>query len=161
MSSPADQPQNPSAGEPQNRSGRYRYRAGKPVDPNEGLHPEMTEAEMAQAEPAASAASSIPNSPQELIAMQENKPERPEKPERQQSPKVKQVIELIEKLDTTAYEDQQIALAILRHLETFHDEVVDEMKDDADAKHSQIAAWAIDADRLMRSRMLLDSVDLE
>lgn len=161
MSTPADQPQNPSADEPRNRSGRYRYRAGKPVDPSEGLHPEMTEAEMAQAEPAAGAASGIPNSPQELIAMQENKPERPEKPERQQSPKVNQVIELIEKLDTTAYEDQQIALAILRHLESFHDDVVVEMKDDADAKHSQIAAWAVDADRLMRSRLLLDSVDLE
>ena len=161
MSTPSDQPLNPSADEPQKRSGRYRYSSGKPVDPNEGVHPEMVEAEMPQAEQGLAAASGIPNSPQELIAMQESKPERPEKPERQKSPKVKQVLDLIETLDTTAYEDQQIALAILRHLESFHDDVVEEMKEDTDAKHSQIAAWAVDADRLMRSRMLLDSVDLE
>ena len=35
------------------------------------------------------------------------------------------------------------------------------MKDDEQAKHSQIVAWSIDADRLMRSRILLESVDLE
>ncbi len=157
MDTPADQPQTPAAGEPgASRSGRYRYRAGSPVDPNEGLHPELVEADLNQPLTAG-----IPNSPQDLIAMQETKPERPEKPERQESAKVKQVLDLIETLDTTAYEDQQIALAIVRHLETFHDGVVEEMKGDADAKHSQIAAWAIDADRLMRCRMLLDSVDLE
>ena len=161
MSSPSEQPHNPSAGEPQKRSGRYRYCAGNPVDPNEGVHPEMVDAEMVQVKPSQTVASGIPNSPQELIAMHESKPERPEKPEQQKSPKVRQVLDLIENLDTTSYEDQQIALAILRHLESFHDDIVEEMKEDADAKHSQIAAWAIDADRLMRSRMLLDSVDLE
>lgn len=93
--------------------------------------------------------------------MQENKPERPEKPERQQSTKVKEVLDLIEKLETNAAEDQQIALTLVRRLEGFHDEVVNEMKDDAEAKHSQIISWAIDADRLYRARMLLDSVDLE
>ena len=35
------------------------------------------------------------------------------------------------------------------------------MQEDDGAKHSQIVAWAIDADRLMRSRLLLESVDLE
>lgn len=93
--------------------------------------------------------------------MQEKKPERPEKPERQQSAKVKEVLDLIEKLDTSAAEDQQVALALVRKLENVHDEVVDEMRGDADAKHTQIISWAVDADRLYRARMLLDSVDLE
>jgi len=35
------------------------------------------------------------------------------------------------------------------------------MREDNDAKHSQIIAWSIDADRLMRSRMLLESIDLD
>jgi hypothetical protein len=67
----------------------------------------------------------------------------------------------MEQLETSAHEDQQIALEIVRHLERFHDEVVEEMQDDTDAKHSQIVAWAVDADRLMQSRILLASVDLD
>ena len=121
-----------------------------------GVHPEM-----ATGQDNTPVGAGIPATPQELIAMQENKPERPEKPERQLSAKVKEVLDLIEKLETNAAEDQQIALTLVRRLEGFHDEVVDEMKDDADAKHSQIISWAIDADRLYRARMLLDSVDLE
>jgi predicted metal-dependent HD superfamily phosphohydrolase len=104
--------------------------------------------------------SGIPNSPNELIAMQESKSERPEKPERQQSAKVKQVLELMDKLETSADDDQQIALAILRQLERFHDGVVEEMREDEEAKHSQIAAWAVDADRLMHCRIFLESIDL-
>jgi len=49
----------------------------------------------------------------------------------------------------------------VRRLESFHDGVVDEMKEDEEARHSQIVSWAIDADRLYRARMLLESVDLE
>jgi hypothetical protein len=101
----------------------------------------------------------IPDSPQQLIAMQE--PRRPEKPEPQKSAKVEQVLDLINSLGTSDGEDLQIALAIVRHLERMHDEIVAEMKDDAEAKHTQIIAWAIDADRLMRSRLLLESVDLD
>ena len=150
MSSPSNSSNNPS--------GRYRYQAGQPIDPNEGLHPEMAEEQAP-----ASVGGGIPNSPDELIAMQNNKPdkERPEKSERQPTPKVKEVQALIEKLDTNAYEDQQIALALVRHLESFHDNVVEEMQADEEAKHGQIVSWAIDADRLMRCRMLLESVDLE
>ena len=45
----------------------------------------------------------IPQSPDRLIAMQENRPEkdRPKKPERSAPEKVKQVLELINSLDTT------------------------------------------------------------
>ncbi|KAF0654131.1 hypothetical protein L107_05143 [Cyanobium sp. Copco_Reservoir_LC18] len=74
---------------------------------------------------------------------------------------MEKALELIGNLDTTAGEDQQIAVAIVRHLESFHDDVVKEMQDDADAKHSQIVSWAVDADRLYRARVLLENVDLE
>lgn len=110
---------------------------------------------------AAPVGAGIPNSPQELIAMQESKPERPEKPERKRSEKVQQVLDLINSLDTSHGEDLQIALAIVAHLERMHDEVVAEMRDDEDASHNQLIAWSIDADRLMRSRLMLESVDLE
>lgn len=145
------------------RHGRYRYSRGNRLDPSEGLHPELNDA--AQEMPVGNG---IPNTPQELIAMQasnSNDPserhERPEKPVRQRSAKVSQVLELIDSLDTSGLEDQEIAMVLIRHLETYHLEVIDEMRDDADADHSQIIAWAIDADRLGRARMLLESVDLE
>jgi hypothetical protein len=158
MSQKNEQPLNPSADDANAATGRYRFQGGKPADPNAGVHPEMVDAEQTP-----SANTAIPNTPEALIAMQENKPEkdRPEKPEHQQSAKVKQVLELIEKLDTNAAEDQQIALNLVRKLEDVHDDVVAEMKDDAEAKHSQIISWAIDADRLYRCRMLLNSVELE
>ena len=142
--------------QPNQPRGRYRFQGGEPLDPDAGVHPEM-----ATGQHNAPVGAGIPNTPQDLIAMQENKPERPEKPERLQSAKVKEVLDLIEKLDTSAAEDQQIALTLVRRLESFHDDVVAEMKDDGNAKHSQIVSWAVDADRLYRARMLLESVDLE
>ena len=148
MSKPSDN-SSPSTG------GRYRFFGGRFADPNEGVHPEMVDLDGT-----ASASSGIPDSPDALIAMQENKPERPEKPERIHSAKVKQVLDLLEKLETSADDDQQIALAILRQLERFHDGVVEEMREDEEAKHSQIAAWAVDADRLMHCRIFLESIDL-
>jgi len=147
MSQPPDNA-SPSTG------GRYRFCGGRFVDPNEGVHPEMADLD------GAPLASGIPNSPDELIAMQDDQAKLPEKPERNQSAKVKQVLDLMERLETSSSEDQQIAVAIVRHLERFHDGVVEEMKEDAEAKHSQIAAWAIDADRLMHCRIFLESIDL-
>ena len=148
MSKPSDN-SSPSTG------GRYRFFGGRFADPNEGVHPEMVDLDGTAAD-----SSGIPDSPDALIAMQENKPERPEKPERIHSAKVKQVLDLLEKLETSADDDQQIALAILRQLERFHDGVVEEMREDEEAKHSQIAAWAVDADRLMHCRIFLESIDL-
>ena len=158
MSQSNDQPPNPSAGDSGEASGRYRFQAGQPVDPDQGVHPELLNSAFAD-----SPSIAIPQSPDRLIAMQENRPEkdRPKKPERSAPKKVKQVLELINSLDTNAYEDQQIALTLVRNLEQFHDKVVDEMQDDEEASHSQIVGWAIDADRLMRCRMLLESVDLD
>jgi hypothetical protein len=130
------------------------------MDPNEGLHPEM--AEVADGTSPMAASAGIPNSPQELIAMQNKKEdERPEKPEHVQSKKVKQVLDLLETLDTSKLEDLQIAMSVVRHLEQYHDGIVNDLKEDVKAKHSQIAAWSVDADRLYRCRLLLESVDLE
>jgi hypothetical protein len=159
MSQSFDSSRQTPADEPRRESGRYRFRGGRSIDPSEGVHPEMNDLDQPGPPPRG-----IPNSPDELIAMQEpmpDRPERPEKPERQQSAKVQQVLDLIKTLDTNAYEDQQIALALVRHLERFHDDVVEELQEDADAKHTQIVSWAVDADRLMRCRHLLESVDLE
>ncbi|MCP9891432.1 hypothetical protein KBY57_10245 [Cyanobium sp. Aljojuca 7D2] len=158
MSPSNEQPLNPSADDAKASNGRYRFQAGKPVDPDDGVHPELRSS--AFNDTAATPAVAIPDSPEQLIAMQEKKPERHEKRAEPTSPKVSQVMELIEKLETNAYEDQQIALALVRHLEQFHDNVVEEMQEDSEAKHTQIVSWAIDADRLMRCRMLLESVDL-
>ncbi|MCP9925857.1 hypothetical protein KBY79_11625 [Synechococcus lacustris C3-12m-Tous] len=127
--------------------GRYRFQAGKPIDPNSEIDAESV--------------SCVPNSPQELISMQENKSDYPEKTERQRSEKVKEIMELIDKLDTSPLDDQQIAIALISSLEQYHDGIVDQMCDDSDAKHSQIVSWAVDADRLMHCRHMLSSVDLE
>lgn len=148
-------------------SGRYRFRSGQPMDPNEGVHPEMraedaTSLQQQSNQPGGSASEAVPSSPAELIAMQNdaNKP-RPEKPDRTPSANVTQVMELIDKLDTKAAEDLEIAFRLVRRLESFHDEVVDEMRKDDDASHNQLICWAIDADRLMQARILLGNVDLE
>ena len=157
------------------RSGRYRYSGGQPVDPEQGVHPEMRAeaveaAHTAEADHRSSPAQAsldeatvrIPTSPAELLAMQD-KPSsaRDEKPERQESAKVRQVMELIDQLDTKAAEDLEIAFRLVRRLESFHDDVVNEMRDDEEASHNQLICWAIDADRLMQARILLGNVDLE
>ena len=143
-------------------SGRYRFCAGRSVDPDEGVHPEVRTDAAAANSSRPTDSEAIPSSPAELIAMQDksNHP-RPEKPERQTSANVTQVMELIDKLDTKAAEDLEIAFRLVRRLESFHDEVVDEMRGDADASHNQLISWAIDADRLMQARILLGNVDLE
>jgi hypothetical protein len=156
MSPSNEQPLNPSAGDARGGNGRYRFQSGQPLNPNEGLHPELLNSAFSE-----TPATAIPNSPNQLIAMQENKPERHEKHSRPTSPKVSQVLKQIEKLDINAFENQQIALSLVRHLEQFHDNVVEELKDDNDAQHAQIVSWAIDADRLMRCRILLENVDLD
>ena len=139
--------------------GRYRFRRGRSVDPHEDLHPEM-------GEQAVEVGADVPSTIDELIAMQQGDqndaplPSKPEKPERLTA-KVRRVLDLIEELETTAAEDQQIALSIVRLLEDYHDDIVAKMQEDTDAKHRQIVAWAVDADRLMQTRILLASVDLD
>lgn len=138
--------------------GRYRFRLGRSLDPHEELHPEMAE------EPV-DVSSEVPGTIDELIAMQQNdkpEPSRPEKPEKPDkvTEKVRKVLDLIEELDTSAAEDQEVALAIVRQLERFHDDAVKDMVEDTETKRSQLVAWAVDADRLMYCRFLLESIDL-
>lgn len=148
-------------------SGRYRFCNGQPVDPGEGMHPETcADRSVVDGDDHGSeqnvTSQQIPSSPAELIAMQDKSSyARPEKPERQASAKVTQVMELIDRIDTGAAEDLEIAMRLVRRLESFHDDVVNDMRADAQANHNQLIAWAIDADRLMRARLLLESVDLE
>jgi len=134
-------------------NGRYRFRAGNPLDPNGGDPAELS--------PSTADSSPIPDTADALIAMQQRHQSRPEKPVRTDTAKVKEVLALISSLDLSAWEDQRVALTIIRHLEDYHDSVVRDLQDSADADHPQLVAWAIDADRLMRCRNLLESVDLD
>jgi hypothetical protein len=137
--------------------GRYRYSAGSPLDPDEGVHPEMREPAASPLPPG-----TAPASPADLIAMQDRFVHpRPEKPERQPSANVEEVLDLIDRLDNSAAEDLEIALRLVARLESFHDAMVEELRDDPEASHNQLIAWAIDADRLLRARLLLESIDLE
>ena len=94
--------------------GRYRFRRGYSVDPHEDLHPEM-------GEQAVEVGADVPGTISELIAMQQaNQSDEPlpSKPERLTT-KVRRVLDLIDELETTAAEDQQIALSIVRQLECY------------------------------------------
>lgn len=89
-------------------------------------------------------------------------PSRPDKPTKNDKPtlKTKQALDFLEKLELTPAEDKQEALSILRHLESYHDDEVEELIEGTDSKHSQVAAWAVDADRLLLCRIVLESVEL-
>lgn len=142
----------PGQGRP---AARYRIRGGVPVDPDEGVHPEMRADGLA-----AGPRQGIPASPSELFALQENAGlPWPETPEPALSARVQQVLELIERLDTRPADDLALALWLVSRLESFHDGVVEEMRHDGGASHTQLISWAIDADRLMQARILLENVD--
>ncbi len=149
MSLPADESAQPS--------GRYRQKDGTPLDPNEGLHPEMAEADRVSP-----AAAGIPMTPEALIAMQSRgrDPNETETDGPPVSEAVMKVLALIEALDTTSLEAQMIALALVRQLEVHHERVMAGLLTDEAACHQQIMLWATDAERLVHCRMLLESVDL-
>ena len=139
-------------------NGRYRFIKGSQLDPLEIIHPEMDIQE-------SNLVGEVPNTINELLAMQESDsssaiPEKPDK-DNKYTANVKKIFEMMHELDTSASEDHQIATALVRHLENYHDKIVDELQEDVDASHSQIASWAVDADRLMRCRILLESVSIE
>jgi len=141
------------------RGGRYRFRRGQPIDPMEGLHPELVD-------PQLEFSSAVPQSPEALIAMQHQDvpdSERPTKPDRssKETAKARQALDLIKELETTAADDLQIALALVRQLEEYHDNVVRDLHADPEANHAQITAWSVDADRLMHCRVLIDSIELQ
>jgi hypothetical protein len=141
------------------RDGRYRFSLGRSLDPHEDLHPEMRDHEVF-------IGTDVPSTIDELISMQkksepeEARPHRPEECDRRTA-KVQRVLELIGDLETTADEDKTIALILVQRLEEYHDRIVGELTEDTEAKHSQITAWAVDADRLMHCRILLDSIEVD
>lgn len=163
MSAPDESnPGQPRTHQTRRPTGRYRFVAGRAVDPAEAApldpcHPELDGQDLPLQE-----GISVPESPAQLIAMQNTttKP-RPEKPEPQPNPTVKKVMELLDTLEATPAVDLELAVRLVRRLEGYHDSVVDDLRDDDSASHNQIIAWAVDADRLMRSRLLLESIDLE
>ena len=90
------------------------------------------------------------------------RPSRPDKPTKSDKTtlKTKQALESLEKLELSPAEEKQVALSILLHLESYHDDEVEELIETTDSKRSQVAAWAVDADRLMLCRIVLEGVEL-
>ncbi len=89
-------------------------------------------------------------------------PNRPDKPTKNDKVtlKAKQALEFLEKLELSPAEDNQVTLSTHRHLESYHDDAVGELIESSDSKRSQVAAWAVDADRLMLCRIVLKGVEL-
>lgn len=126
------------------------------MDPDAGLHPEMQNP--------GSGGGTAPNTPEELLKMQatSQKPNRPDKPVESDkiTAKVRGALKFLEKLKLSAAEDKQVALSILRHLESYHDEEAEELIESSESKRNQVAAWAVDADRLMLCRIFLEGIEL-
>ena len=137
-------------------SGSYRFCRGVPLNPQQGIHPEL--------EDPGEGGGIAPRSPEELIRMQRRATEqsRPQKSAKGEKlpPKVQKVIDCWGEQELSPAEDKAIALAILRHLEQFHDETVEEMVNADDSKRSLLATWAVDADRLMLCRIFLEGIEL-
>ena len=127
-----------------------------PINPQEGVHPEL--------EDHGEGGGTAPRSPEELIRMQrrateQSRPQKNAKGEKP-SPKVQKVLDCWGGQELSPAEDKAIALAILRRLEQFHDETVEEMANADDSKRSLLTAWSVDADRLMLCRVFLEGIEL-
>ena len=126
------------------------------MDPDEGMHPEIQDPGLG--------GDSAPHTPEDLLRMQapcarSNRPEKSTKSDKT-TLKTKQALEFLKKLELSPVEDKQVALSILRQLESYHDDEVEELIESTDSKRSQVAAWAVDADRLMLCRVVLEGIDL-
>jgi hypothetical protein len=97
--------------------------------------------------------SKIPNSPNELLAMQ------PGKLEKEMTPKVKKILEFIDKLEPDAAEDIHIALILIARLEYFHSYMTKTLIEEGESKPEEVCGWAVDADRLWQCRQILESVE--
>lgn len=73
---------------------------------------------------------------------------------------MERALALLSAQDLSPWESQQIALALLQQLESYHQGVVREMHDAPQSTPAQVACWAIDGDRLMHCRRLLESITL-
>lgn len=74
--------------------------------------------------------------------------------------RVAQVLALLRARELNPWESQQIALNLLQQLEAYHQGVLAEMQNSPDSTAAQMACWAIDGDRLMHCRRLLESITL-
>jgi hypothetical protein len=102
----------------------------------------------------------VPSSPEELFARQQRRPARPQSDKASGGDSVATVLTLLRQRGAGNAEKRQIALALLGELECFHDHVVQELARDSQASHSEIARWAVEADRLYRARKILETVEL-
>jgi hypothetical protein len=141
------QPQGPAEGEPERLS-------------DELEHEPWATWRAPLGSPHGSASSCVPSTPGELLAMQQACGE----PEQRQPPcddaAVAGTMARQQALDLNAWESQQLALELIRQLEAYHKGVVAEMHASADNTPAQLACWAIDGDRLMQCRRLLESITL-
>ncbi len=102
----------------------------------------------------------VPSTPGELVAMQQLVGERQPTPAAGGDDRVAQTLALLRSHDLNPWECQQITLALLQQLESYHQAVVAELHDTPGGTPAQVACWAIDGDRLMHCRRLLESVTL-
>ncbi len=102
----------------------------------------------------------IPSTPGELMAMQQrlSQSQPPEPPCSEQ--RVAQALRQLQSLGLNIWESQQIAVALLQQLEEYRQGVVAELHDTAGSPPAEVACWAIDGDRLMHCRRLLESITL-
>jgi hypothetical protein len=102
----------------------------------------------------------VPSSPEELFARQQRRPARPQSDKASGGDSVATVLTLLRQRGAGNAEKRQIGLALLGELECFHDHVVQELARDSQASDSEIARWAVEADRLYRARKILETVEL-
>ena len=102
----------------------------------------------------------VPSTPGELVAMQKLVGERQPPPAAGGDDRVAQTLALLRRHDLNPWECQQITLALLHQLESYHQAVVAELHDTPGGTPAQVACWAIDGDRLMHCRRLLESITL-
>lgn len=102
----------------------------------------------------------VPSTPGELVAMQRPAHDILTPPPLDDETRLALVLELLRAQNLNPWECQQIALALLQQLEAYHQAVVAEMHDTPQSTPAQVACWAIDGDRLMHCRRLLESITL-
>lgn len=102
----------------------------------------------------------VPSTPGELVAMQRRLDQQRLPLPTTCDSRLQQALTLLQAQELTPWETQQIALALLQQLESYHQGVVAELHDTPESTSAQVACWAIDGDRLMHCRRLLESVTL-
>ncbi len=102
----------------------------------------------------------VPATPAELVALQSFTGACPSLQEQAARVRVAEGLALLRAQQLNPWECQQVALALLQQLESYHQSVVAEMHDASQSTPAQVACWAIDGDRLMHCRRLLESITL-